>query len=76
MAKFEDKSKKEARIEVHVPEGLELSEEELQGIRSEFETSVVDTVAAGRAVVALKVKVIPQTEEVSPKIITIPKVKA
>ena len=76
MAKFEGSSKKEAKIEVQVPEGLELSEDELQSIRTEFENSVVDTVSAGRAAVALKVKVIPQTEEVSPKIITVPKVKA
>jgi hypothetical protein len=75
VAKFTDKTKKEMEVEVQVPEGVELTEEELKGIASEFENTVVETVSAERAAVALKVKVIPKIEEVQPKVVVVPKVK-
>lgn len=73
MARF-DKSSGSREIEVQVPEGLELSDSELQQIHEEMQGELVDVVSPDRAA-ALKVKVIPKTEEVQPKLVVVPKVK-
>jgi hypothetical protein len=75
MAKLTDKTQKELQVEVQVPEGVELSEEELKEIAAEFDNKLVETVGAGRTALAAKVIVIPKVEEVSPKTVVVPKVK-
>jgi ABC-type Fe3+ transport system substrate-binding protein len=67
--------KREVRVQVELPEGLDLTEEQIKEIASEFEADVVDTVTATRAAaVAVKDIVVGKVEEVRPKTKVIPKV--
>jgi hypothetical protein len=74
MANPSDKKEKEFKVEIEVPDGVELTEEEIRSVSSHFDNSVIDTLGPNQVAMA-KVIAKAKTEEVTPKTIVNAKVK-
>jgi hypothetical protein len=60
-------AEQEVQLEIRVPKGVQLSQEEIDKITADFQGEQVDTVAAERALAAAKDVAVVKVEEVRPK---------
>jgi len=57
----------QVELQIRVPKGLQLTQEEIDKIAADFENEQVDIVAAERALAAAKDVAVVKVEEVRPK---------
>lgn len=64
----------EKSLEIQVPEGLTLTEEEVNKITKQVQSTLVEKIAGEEAVLLTKVVVVPKVETIKPRVQTIAQV--